>query len=133
MAGFQLVGNMGLGTSFAFIFLGIAGSKMEAEESKKVMLNTFALSRMGQIGLTLLVISGIYLIMPHWQNLPDTPLLIVKLILVLVLGALMGISGATAKKVKAGDMSQMKKLQILGRISMLTALTIVALAIFIFK
>ena len=52
---------MGLGNSFAFMFLGIAGSKMEKEEGKKFALNTFAISTMGHIGITMLIISGLYL------------------------------------------------------------------------
>ena len=89
---------MGLGTSFGFMFLGIAGSKMEKEEQLKFMLNTLALSKMGHIGLTLLVISGVVLMTPYWSILPTTPTLMAKLVLVLVLGALIGIISSKGKK-----------------------------------
>ena len=69
---------MGLGSSFAFFFLGIARSKMEKEEGQKFALNTFAMSRMGHIGLTLPIISGGYLMTPHWAVLGSRPLLIAK-------------------------------------------------------
>ena len=59
---------MGVGTSFSFIFLGIAGSKLEKEERLKFALNTFPLARMGHIGLTLLIISGGYLMTPFWGS-----------------------------------------------------------------
>jgi uncharacterized protein with PQ loop repeat len=49
---------MGLGTSFAFMFLRNVSSKMEEKEAQKFSLNIFALSKMGYIGLTLLIISG---------------------------------------------------------------------------
>ncbi len=94
---------MGVGTSFAFLFLGIASSKMEKNEGQKFILNSFALSKMGHTGLALLIISGGYLMTPHWKDLGDMPLLIAKFVLVLVLGALIGIIGSNAKKARKGD------------------------------
>ena len=94
---------MGVGTSFAFMFLGIASSKMEKEEALKFTLNSFALSRMGHIGLTLLILSGIYLILPHLDNLGNNPMLIIKLVLVLVLATLIGLISARARKAQQGD------------------------------
>ena len=43
---------MGLGTSLAFMFLGIASSKMEKKDAEQFTLKTLVLSRMGHIGLT---------------------------------------------------------------------------------
>lgn len=124
---------MGIGTSFGFMFLGIASSKMGKEEALKFRLNTFALSRMGHIGLTLLVFSGIFLIIPHWKDLGDYPLLIAKLVLVLVLGALIGVISATGKKAQMGDAeTHLKKIETLGKISLITGLAIVGLAIAVF-
>ena len=124
---------MSLGTSFAFMFLGMASARMEAKESLKFTLNTLALSKMGNIGLTLLVISGLYLMTPHWQSLSSSPVLIAKLALVLVLGALIGILSATAKKAKLGDAEMhLKKIAVLGRLSLLTAIVIVVLAVYYF-
>lgn len=124
---------MGLGTSFGFMFLGIASSKMEENEARKFTLNTFALSRMGHIGLTLLVLSGIFLMTPYWQSLTTSPLLIAKLVLVLVLGALIGMLSSTAKKAKEGDTDiHLKKMETFGKISLLTALIIVVLAVYNF-
>ena len=54
--------TMGLGTSFAHAFLGIATAKMSAEEIIKFRLHTMVLSKMGNIGIILLVISGLYLL-----------------------------------------------------------------------
>jgi uncharacterized membrane protein len=124
---------MGLGTSFAFMFLGIAASKMEKTESEKFRLNSFAISRMGHIGLTLLIISGGYLMTPYWSSLSSSPLLIAKLVLVLLLAALIGIISSKAKKAKKGDAEiQLKKMEPLGKIAMITALTIVVLAVYVF-
>jgi len=50
---------MGVGTSFAFMFLGIAESKMEKEERMKFALNSFALSRMGDVAGNLKTIASL--------------------------------------------------------------------------
>lgn len=121
---------MGLGTSFAFMFLGIKSSKMEEQESLKFQLNTLALSKMGQIGLVLLVISGLYLMGPYWKVLPAAPLLIAKLVLFLVLVTLIGVISSVGKKAEKGDaQAHLSKIESLGKISFLTAIAIVILAV----
>ena len=132
---FHFIGlAMGLGTSFGFMFLGIAASKMEIEKARSFTINTLALSKMGYIGITLLIITGFYLITPYWSILADFPFLIVKLGLVLVLVVLIILLGAAAKKAKQGDFErQIKKIQMLGRFSLLTAVTIVVMAVLTFS
>ena len=125
---------MGIGTSFAFMFIGFAASKMSAEEAKKFQINAFAISKMGHTGLTILVITGLYLMTPYWEILPSSPFLIAKLILVLMLGALVGIIGATARKAANADYDgQMKKIATLGKLSMLSGLLIITLAVLNFE
>ncbi|MEZ5083068.1 MAG: hypothetical protein R2750_06430 [Bacteroidales bacterium] len=67
---------MGLGTPIAFMILGITNAQMNKQESLDFRLKTLAISRMGQIGLVLLVISGLYLMTPYWSVLSHKPLLI---------------------------------------------------------
>ena len=131
---FHLIGlSMGLGTSFGFMFLGIRASKMEKEEAGKFTINTFALSKMGQIGLVLLVVSGGYLITPFLSTLMMYPLLIAKLVLVALLIVLIILLDIAAKKAKKGDLkNQLNKIQVLGKVSLLTALAIVVLAVLTF-
>ena len=124
---------MGLGTSFAFMFLGIASGKMEKNEALKFNVNTLALSRMGHIGLGLLIISGGYLMTPYWRILPQTPLLIAKLSLVVLLVILIGLITGAANKAKQGDAElHLKKTESLGKFALLTALVIVVLAVYVF-
>lgn len=124
---------MGLGTSLGFMFLGIASTKMEKSEALTFNLNTFALAKMGHIGLTLLVISGIFLMTPHWSSLAEMPLLIAKLTLVAILGALVGINSVNAKKAKAGNPeTHLQNISSLGKISLLVSLLIVILAVLVF-
>lgn len=125
---------MGLGTSFGFMFLGIAASKMEKDDAQKFTLNTFVISTMGHIGLTLLIISGLYLITPYWGALSNQPYLIAKLILVLILIVVISILSIAAGKAKKGDLAgQAKKIQALGKVSLLVSIAIVVLAVLNFK
>ena len=120
---------MGVGTSFAMMFLGIAASKLEPEERGKFILNASIVTRMGHIGITLLFLSGGYLMNPYWSSLGERPLLIAKLALFLVLGALIGIMTSKLKKAKAGDTSQLLVVKKMGPFTLLTAVTIVVLAV----
>jgi len=125
---------MGLGTGIGFMILGITASKLEKVEAGKFMLNAFSLAKMGQIGLILLVISGGYLMTPFWKTLPTTPLLIAKLTLVIILIVLILANAVAMKKAKNGDLvNQRNKIQTLGRISLITVLIIVILAVSVFR
>lgn len=125
---------MGLGTSFAFMFLGIAASKMGKSEARQFHINTFILTIMGRIGLALLIISGLFLMRPYWVILPATPLLIIKLSLVIILTVLLVAGSSVAKKAKT-DASEVhfKKLATMGKFSLVTTLTIVVLAVSVFQ
>jgi hypothetical protein len=124
---------MGIGTSFAFFFLGISGSKLGQDERVKFALNTFALSRMGHIGLTLLILSGGYLMTPYWAVLGSQPLLVAKLILVVTLVLCIVLLSLATSRVKKGDMSGFKKIAGLGRLALLIGLSIVVLAVLVFR
>ena len=124
---------MGLGTSFAFMFLGMSAAKMEKEEARKFSEKIMIVSRMGHIGLTLLIISGIFLMSPYWQSLPEMPLLIAKLTLVVMLAILIVLIGAASRKAaQTKDEKYEKQVATLGKLSFLTALSIVVLAVYVF-
>lgn len=125
--------TMGLGTSFAHAFLGIATSKMTTDEATKFRLHSLALSRMGHIGIALLIISGLYLFTPYWAILPSSPLLILKLILVLILVVLIILINLLSKKARKSDPeTQLKKMEQLGKMTLMIGLIIVILAVYIF-
>ena len=124
---------MGLGTSFAHAFLGIATSKMNTDEATKFRLHSLALSRMGNIGIVLLIFSGFYLITPYWAILPRSPLLMLKLVLVVILVVFITLINLSSKKAKKGDTeSQLKKMAKLGKITLVLGIGILILAIYIF-
>jgi uncharacterized membrane protein len=124
---------MGVGTGIANIFLGMAASRMDKKEAVKFSLNTAVLGKMGMIGITLLIISGGYLITPFWSNLANMPTLIAKLAMVLVLVTFLGIISYTAGKAQKGDPEKyLKRLKILGPVTLLVSLTIIVLAVITF-
>jgi uncharacterized membrane protein len=125
--------TMGLGTGFAHAFLGAATSKMSPEEAIKFRLNSLVLSRMGHIGIGLLLISGFYMITPYWKVLSSFPLLIVKLSLVAVLIVLIALLGIATRKAKNGDaINQLKKMELLGKLTLLVGVAIVIVAVNVF-
>ncbi|MEO8588614.1 MAG: hypothetical protein ABI432_04535 [Flavobacteriales bacterium] len=125
---------MGLGSGLAFLFLGMAAGKMEPAKRAEFLLNAFPIARMGQFGLLLLVLTGGYLMTPYWGALAFTPLLVAKLSLVLVLGAVVGINSSYARKARQGNAAMyMAKIAVLGRVALLTSLTIVVLAVLVFR
>jgi hypothetical protein len=124
---------MGVGTSFAFLFLGIAAAKLPPADRLKFSLQTLSVSRMGHIGLALLIISGGYLMTPYWRSLMNVPLLMTKLALVVILAILIGIIGAYARKALTADAEMyLGKIAGLGRLTMLISLAIVILAVYVF-
>lgn len=131
---FHFIGlTMGLGTGFAHAFLGTVAAKMPPDEAKKFRLHSLVLSKMGHIGIAFLVISGLYMITPYWKILPSMPLLIVKLSLVIVLIILITLLNLSAKKARKGDAdAQLKRMGQLGKLTLLTGLAIVIIAVNIF-
>jgi uncharacterized membrane protein len=121
---------MALGTSFAFFFLGVAGSKMEKEERQRFIFDTFALSRMSHIGLTLLILSGLYMMTPYWKTLGERPLLIAKLSMVLVLIISISVMSVYSSRAKKGEPeANLKKIANLGKVSLITGMIIVMFAV----
>lgn len=131
---FHFIGlAMGLGTGFAHAFLGAGAAKMSKDEATKFRLNTLVLSYMGHVGIALLLISGFYLITPYWKSLSSMPLLMTKLALVLALVILISLLGIAGKKAKNGDAeNQFKKMEILGKLTLLIGLAIVVVAVTVF-
>lgn len=125
--------TMGLGTSFAHAFLGIAAAKMPPDDVAKFRMQTMVLGRMGHVGLALLIVSGIYLLAPFWSILPSSPLLIAKLTLVVVLVLLISLIGVFTKRAQKGNAeAQLQKMEKLGKMTLIIGLTIVVLAVYIF-
>lgn len=121
---------MGLGTSFAYMFLGIAAAKMEKEEARAFQMKVLVLSKMGTIGIILLWLSGLYLITPYWSSLAENHLLITKLVFVVVLTVLIVLLLRAGTRAQTGDsVSALATMEKLGKIALLTGLAILILAV----
>ena len=124
---------MGLGTSFAHAFLSSTISKLDRNEAGRFRHQITALNKMGHIGILLLLISGIFLIIPYWPAITSFPLLIIKLILVFVLIILILLIGQGAQKnYKNNTEGNLTRINIMGKLALLTSVVIVILAVNVF-
>ena len=124
---------MGLGTSFAHAFLGKTISKLEPTEAAKFRLKIKGLSQMGHIGILLLLISGVYLIIPYWPAITSFPLLIIKLFFVFVLIILILAIGQAARKNYTNNTGgNLKRIELKGKLALIISIVIVILAVNIF-
>ena len=121
---------MFVGTGFAFLFLEIANSKLEKQEHLKFSLRILPLSKMGKIGLALLIFSGGYLMTPYWSVLSELPMLITKLVAVIIICIVIFIMSMYSKKEKSEY--YLKKIEPYGKVSFILGIAIVILAIFTF-
>src|SRR5690554_259340 len=125
---------MGLGTAFAHAFLGFSASKLSKDDAIKLKSNTQILGKMGNIGLVLLLVSGVYLILPYWYSLLLLPLLLAKLLFFVVLIILLGLISFLERKAKNSKNPdiQYRKMEIIGKFALSTTLAIVVLAVMVF-
>lgn len=125
--------TMAVGTGFANLFLGAAAAKLEPAERGPFMMKTTVLVRMGQTGLGLLIISGLYLITPFWKILSDMPALMAKLALVVVLIVTVTLTSLQVKKAKQeNNPALLLKLKPLGMANFFIGITIMIMAILTF-
>lgn len=123
---------MGLGTGFAHV--GKIISKLDKSEAQKFRLQTRGLSLMGFIGISLLIISGVYLIIPFWPAITSFPLLITQLVLVFILVSLiLLINLGTIKASKNNTEKGLKRVEYMGKLSLLIGITIVIVAVNVFR
>ncbi len=124
---------LGLGTSFAHAFLGKTISKLETSEAKKFRNQIKALSQMGYTGTVLLLVSGIYLLIPYWPVLTSFPLLILKLVLFVILMILILLINRDAGKNYKNDADDnLNRMGLMGKFAMIISLVIVILAVNVF-
>ncbi len=127
---------MGLSVSFAgMVMMGLINKAAPAE---RPVLARFPplMSRVGDIGITLLWLSGLGLLAFKWGgfgsvgNLPWTFHL--KLTLVVVLTALIGYMHGQLRRARNGDAAAMARMQAVGKVMFLIAVSIVVLAVLTF-
>lgn len=125
--------TMALGAGFANLFLGSVAAKLEPAEKGSFMSKTMVLGRMAQIGLGLLLLSGLYLVTPYWQVIDEMPMLIAKLSLVAVLLILVSSILIMVRKAKKdNNPAMLAKIRPLGILNFLIGIMIVILAVLAF-
>jgi uncharacterized membrane protein len=131
---FHLLGVvMAVGNYFAQFFLGIAASKMTIAESDSFLTKALYLNYMGKLGLTLLILSGGYLMTPYWGLVMIHPALFAKLVFVGIIIVLIVISSIITKKVKKeGGEKNLARLRNINFLSVLISVIIMILAVSVF-
>ena len=128
---------MGLSVSFSHMVLGVLMAK--AAPAEKAVLGRFPplMSRVGNIGLALLWLSGLGLVQFKWggfANIGSMPWQFhAKLTLVIILSGLIGFLQAQQRRLAPGDAAGMARLQTLGKVAFLVAVTIVIFAVMAFE
>jgi len=125
---------MGVGTGFAMLFLGMAASKMEEKEAMSFMQKAMVLSKMGKLGLVVLILSGFGVMGDRWAAFTDNPYFIAKLALVLVLAILIGTIDVLMRKARKAEdkAAYMKKIGTIGRITLPLGIIIIIMAVLTF-
>ncbi len=128
--------GLAMGLSVSFSTMVMAGLIEKAAPAEKPVLGRFpfAMSRVGDIGLVLLIVSGVGLLFLKWGGFAAMrPIFHVKLTLVAALIGLIGYIHMLQKKIKAGDASAAATIQAVGKVAFVTALAIVISAVLAFE
>jgi uncharacterized membrane protein len=125
---------MALGVGFSNLVLGSVASKLEPAERGSFMAKIAKLAPVGQIGLGLLILSGLGLMTPYWKSLGDMPTLIVKLTCVgILLISVITILSLVAKMKREKNPALMGKIKAIGMLNFVLGITIVILAVLTFR
>ncbi|MEZ5319510.1 MAG: hypothetical protein R2752_19075 [Vicinamibacterales bacterium] len=93
-----------------------------------------AMSRIGDIGLVLLWLTGLGLLFLKWGGFGAMPgLFHAKITAVVILSGIIGYMHVLMRKARQGDAAAAARLPLVGRAAMLTALTALVLAVLTFE
>ncbi len=124
---------MGLSVSFANIVMASIAAKATPDEKKVLGRFPPVMIRVGDIGLALLLTTGPTMLFTKYQGFAGMPWTFqVKLTAVVVLVAAVGFIHMNMRKAFSGDMAAMKRIQTVGPIALLSALTAVVFAVLTF-
>ena len=128
---------LGLGTGFSYMALGIATKNMTPAEKAPFFLRAFVLSKNGNIGLALLLLSGLGLFFlegPANVMAAGGVYFKIKLVLFGILVCLIGyLSMLLAKIKRAGGGPLMAKIPKISPFSLMTTILIVLMAVLAFR
>jgi len=128
--------TMSVGTGFSMLALGISTKGMELSERAKFMLRAFVLSRVGAIGLALLLISGLGMLFVDMSTVMvrGGHFFHIKLTLVVIIIGLFGFMQVLIKKAKQNNGGPvMSKIPKVGQLMLFLSLLTVVFAVLAFK
>ena len=128
---------LGVGTGFAFMALGIASKDMALPDRGAFMLRAFVLARNGNIGLLLLLVSGLGLVMKRGGlaavGEQGGVAFKIKILLFVVLLGVVGYMDSLIKKAKRDKGGPlMAKIPKLGPVALTLSLGIIVCAVLAF-
>jgi heme/copper-type cytochrome/quinol oxidase subunit 2 len=122
-----------IGAAISGFILKRVSNKFDNELFVKFNSGLLSLNYLGKTGLTLLIITGGYLMTPYWSVLGTMPLLITKLTLVVLLLVLLVVISIRAKKAKKEQESQaFNKLVPLQNLNLAISIIVLILAVLVF-
>lgn len=125
---------MGFATGFGNMVMAGLMAKATPDERRTLARFPPAISRVGDIGLVLLWLTGLTLVFVKWEGFGNMPgLFHAKLTAVVLMTLVIGYAHSLAKKVAAGDPAAMARAQATGKVIFLLAVTVVALAVWAFN
>ncbi|TLX76084.1 hypothetical protein E9993_07690 [Labilibacter sediminis] len=124
---------MFVGAGFSAFVLNKAAKKLDSATIDGYNKISLTLNYLSKTGLTLLILSGGYLMTPYWAILGQMPLLLTKLILVVVVIILLVLLAIYAKKAKqTNDKKYFAKVNNLQFLNLLAGIVIIVLAVLVF-
>ncbi len=122
-----------IGAAISGFMLKRVSNKFEEDLFIKFNTALLTLNYLGKTGLTLLIITGGYLMTPYWSVLSTMPLLMTKLALVILLLVLLVIISIKAKKAKKQQQLQtFNKLVPLQNLNLTISIIVLILAVLVF-
>lgn len=126
--------TMGFSAGFGNMVMAGLMAKAAPDERRAMARFPPAISRVADVGLVLLWLSGLTLVFVKWDGFGNMPgLFHAKLTTVVLMTLVIGYAHSLAKGVAAGDPSAMARAQVTGKVIFLLAVTTVILAVFTFN
>ena len=125
---------LALGSMATFIIIRKDISRVSGCESNFALITIRKFLNIAYIGMLLMILSGLYLIIPYWPSLASMPLIHIKITVVVLWLIVLIILGVNLKRVKPESyLSYDAKIGLLSFLSVILGLIVVALAIFAFE
>lgn len=125
---------IGMGSGLAMSRMGPLAQNASDDQRSVLFSAGKMLSQNGHIGLGLLWVTGLLMVWLKYGALDGLGIFFwIKMILVVVLSASIGMASAAYKRVRAGDASAMPRVKMFGMINGLAGLGVILSAVFAFN